>query len=50
MIILLASAIFLVCLAVDALRRGLFWLLHLKPLLQKLDKLLEKAFSRIKPE
>ncbi len=50
MIILLASAIFLVCLAVDALRRGLFWLLHFKPLLQKVDKLLEKIFDKKKKE
>ena len=47
MIFLLAAAIFLVCLAVDALRRGLFWLLHLKPLLQKVDKLLEKLFEKL---
>ena len=48
MIFLLASAIFLVCLAVDALRRGLFWLIHIKPLLQKLDKRLEMIFDKKK--
>ena len=45
MIIVLAAAIFVGCGIVDVLRRGLFWLLHIKPLLQKADKLLEKLFA-----
>lgn len=45
MILLLAAWIFIVCGIVDVVRRGLFWLIHIKPLLQKLDKALEKLFA-----
>lgn len=45
MILLYAAAIFVGALIIDVVRRGIFWVLHLKPLLQKLDKLLEKLFG-----
>ena len=44
-ILLYAAAIFVGALIIDVVRRGIFWVLHFKPLLQKLDKLLEKLFG-----
>ena len=45
MIVAIAALIFVVCGAVDTARRGLFWLIRIKPLLQRADKLLEKLFA-----
>lgn len=50
MIFALSAAIFIVCGTVDILRRGLFKLFHIKPLLQKLDILFEKIFDKKKAE
>ena len=41
-----SAAIFVICGAVDAARRGLFRLIHIRPLLQRIDKALSGVFEK----
>ena len=45
-VLLFGLGIFLIGLIIDSIRRGLFWLLHIKPLLKRVDKQLESAFAK----
>ena len=45
-ILLSALVMFLLCFAVDVARRGVFWLLHVKPLLKKTDRALDALVNK----
>ena len=43
-----ASSVFFICFAVDLVRRFIFWALHIKPLLKKLDLAAENIYNGVR--
>ena len=48
-ILAMAALIFVGCFAVDVIRRGIFWLLHIKPLLNRMDRAIDSILNKKTP-
>ncbi|MBO4869511.1 MAG: acyltransferase [Clostridia bacterium] len=48
-ILAMAALIFIGCFAVDVIRRGIFWLLHIKPLLNRMDRAIDSILNKKTP-